>query len=412
METKNFTPQLPLFDFFQALRDWERNDLQRGALTIHEYEVLLKALDNCPFALKTSDDYYRLCKLVLFKPYHAADMIETADGNLATQSDHFFRQKFDAFWKNLNEFLNPIAVVETPRSIEATPTTNEAHPRTINAKPEQTHVENNDTVAQKPEADKIQENKGLTDFWINFDSPKSGTTPASELVANADSNSNSLTTTHSFTFLNKNKLLPLDIRRMYQLLMTLRRTSLDGEKSDFDFDTSLQRMLRQGYIFEFEYRRRARRWLGVHLLLDCEGSMVAFEHIGDLMADFIRHVGGNKSSVWYFQNCPNQFVYQDKDQRDAVVLDEWLKTLDKQSPTQILIFSDAGAARGFRNPERLANTTDFLKKIKKHRVVWLNPMQQARWQDNSAAVISQKIPMFDMSDAGFVAAMQAISGKK
>ncbi len=409
MEIKNFTSHLPLFDFFQALRDWEKSDLQRGTLTINEYEILIKALDNCPFELKTSDDYYRLCKLILFKPYHVCEIIENADGSVVESADHLFRQKFDTFWKNLNDFIQPIAAVDVVKPLDETQVPPVAQPRTIdNNAAGQENETRQDHTTGKPDVDTAKDNKGLTDFWINFDASKSGTIPASELVATTDSNSDSHTTPRSFTFLNKNKLLPLDIRRMYQLLMTLRRSSLDGEKSDLDFGASLQRMLKQGYIFEFEYRRCARRWLGVHLLLDSEGSMVAFEHIGDLMADFIHHVGGNKSSVWYFQNCPKQFIFQDKDQRDAVVFDEWLETLDKQSPTQILIFSDAGAARGFRNPERLTTTDDFLKKIKKHRVVWLNPMQQARWQDTSAASISQKIPMFDMSDAGFVAAMQAI----
>ena len=70
--------------------------------------------------------------------------------------------------------------------------------------------------------------------------------------------------------------------------------------------------------------------------------------------------------------------------------------------SQILIFSDGGAARGHFDRERLALTADFLEKLNRRvrRVAWLNPMPRTRWTATTAEAIARLVPMLEVSQHG------------
>jgi uncharacterized protein len=397
---KSFTPQLPLFDFFKSIMHWEKYELEhRSVLTAEAYELLVEGLKNCPFPLDTPDDYYRLCKFLWFKPFHADAQTLLQNGE-KTAVDATFRQKFDNFWTDLTTYVTP--KIEAIKPIVTLPTeTVESRDLADRMAQEKEKKELSPDINPKAETQQPTGNE-LTDFWVSFEkNTEGGETTIFQMP----------TPTRHFSFLEKNQFLPLDIRRLYQMLLTVRRISFDGERSDWDFEESLNSIIRQGYLTEFAYRRQPRTWLGVHLLLDYGGSMVAFDHFSDLMSTFVENIGGENSFVWYCHNTPTDCVFRDKDERDAVKVDDWLNILEKQSPAQILIFSDGGAARGYRNPDRITAANNFLDKLRKHRVAWVNPMPRDRWSGTTAEVIEQKVAMFDATDANFVAAMQAIKGK-
>lgn len=396
---EKFTPHLPLFDFFQALMQWEKSELQRSSLTMEEYEVLVEGLKNCPFPLDLPDDYYKLCRFLWFKPFHADAQMALPNGEL-TPRDAAFRRKFDGFWNDLTTHLIPVDAPKTLDNSANAPASRSMDNMSSINKDKGNGEETANNTAQT--TTRQEKNNELTDFWVSFGENTEGPLLTPIHVP---------TPTRRFSFLDRNKFLPLDIRRLYQMLLTVRRISLDGERSDWNFEESLNTIIRQGYLTEFAYRRQSRQWLGLHLVLDYGGSMAAFDHFSDLMAEFVRAVGGQNSFVWYCHNTPSEAIFTDKDTREDVVLADWLKILASQPPAQILIFSDAGAARGYRNPDRLAATDSFLDKLKKHRLAWVNPMPRARWVNTTAANIANKVPMFDATDANFVAAMQSIKGK-
>lgn len=118
-------PHLPLFDFFQVIRQWEAADLSRQALTTREYEWAVTALDNCPFELNNEKDYYRLCKLLWFKPYHA-DKIETQvttkERGTEWVVDTQFENHFKRFWISLMQSVE-IQTVEKPKDAPPSTTT-------------------------------------------------------------------------------------------------------------------------------------------------------------------------------------------------------------------------------------------------------------------------------------------------
>ena len=267
------TPQLPLFDFFQTLCAWEKQ-LNQQTLTLVEYELLAKVLDNCPFPLESKEDYYRLCKLLWFKPFHAvADDLNTEGG--------LFRQKFETFWTDLETFNN------TPTNVQA------ESEKPVETSPENKPIDNSRTLTEEQIREREEQqrklaeqkrNQGITlsdndnelsPYWADFSPAKPVNTEGGNIgnMSNAPTNDKrGLAIKQDFTFLEKHQFMPLDYRRLYQLVMSVRRVSFDGGRSGFDFEGSFKRLIQQGYLTEFVYQQRSRRWLNVHLLIEPKGS--------------------------------------------------------------------------------------------------------------------------------------------
>ncbi len=413
------TPQLPLFDFFLSLQEWEKQ-LNQQSLTLSEYEAMVYALDNCPFPLAHKDDYLRLCKFLWFKPFHDdTQMRSNTEGGT-------FDRLFEKFWENLLAYNNANVEIKPPpkpKEDEKSNTTNRTlTAEELKAREEQQKKELEEQKQQ--EAILSKNDNDLTSYWVDFSPPNTEGNSLNEDVGETlelkQNENNAHTAKQNFTFLEKHQFLPLDYRRLYQFLMSIRRIAFDGGRSDVDMDASFKQLTQQGYLIDLAYKQRARRWLGVHLLIDVGGSMAAFEHIGDTIADIIQGdaidndnavADTKKSHVWYFHNCPTDILYKNKDLYDSEIVDNWLEVLKKQAPAQIIIFSDAGAARRMRSSERINVTAEFLKKINHHRVIWINPIPQHYWTGTSASAIQRRIKMFDASDANFAVAMQSIKGK-
>ena len=81
--------------------------------------------------------------------------------------------------------------------------------------------------------------------------------------------------------------------------------------------------------------------------------------------------------------------------------------------TGILVFSDAGAARGGFSPERINLTEKFLERFKQQfrYIAWLNPMPRERWSGTTANEVMQSVPMFDLSRRGLDSAISVLRGR-
>ena len=79
----------------------------------------------------------------------------------------------------------------------------------------------------------------------------------------------------------------------------------------------------------------------------------------------------------------------------------------------MLIFSDAGAARGGYSEERYELTKKFLAQIKQRvrYIAWLNPMPRKRWANTTAADITRLVPMFEVSRRGLQDAIGVLRGR-
>ena len=100
--------------------------------------------------------------------------------------------------------------------------------------------------------------------------------------------------------------------------------------------------------------------------------------------------------LYYFHNCPEEHLYTDRLQTGSIRVDQFAL----RQKRSILIISDAGAARGSFNRDRNKTTIRFLRKLKQHRVAWINPMPRARWANTSAEMIAYYVDMFDIGEGG------------
>jgi formylglycine-generating enzyme required for sulfatase activity len=84
-----------------------------------------------------------------------------------------------------------------------------------------------------------------------------------------------------------------------------------------------------------------------------------------------------------------------------------------QVDTLVLIFSDAGAARGGLNPGRIELTDKFLLQIKPvvRQVVWLNPLPVSRWYGTTASQIAKFVSMYPFGDAEWRRMMYELRGR-
>jgi uncharacterized protein with von Willebrand factor type A (vWA) domain len=78
----------------------------------------------------------------------------------------------------------------------------------------------------------------------------------------------------------------------------------------------------------------------------------------------------------------------------------------------VLIFSDAGAARGGYSENRLELTERFLQQCQQRLcyLVWVNPVPKERWGMTTAGEIAKLIPMFECDRLGLQNAVKVLRG--
>jgi hypothetical protein len=149
------------------------------------------------------------------------------------------------------------------------------------------------------------------------------------------------------------------------------------------------------------------------LLIDQNGSMMPLHQFTREVVETALYESGlpdGHVSACYFQNVPADYVYQDIFLTQPIELEAVLATCD--SNTSVLVVSDAGAARGYRRLERIRATVRFLSRLRytTQLCAWLNPIPIDRWQGNSAEMIANLVPMFQMDNDGLSNAIDVIRG--
>ncbi len=205
---------------------------------------------------------------------------------------------------------------------------------------------------------------------------------------------------------------PVSSRFMTYTWRYLRRPLPDGPADVLDIAATVERAARQGFFIAPVYRRRERNHAHLLMFLDQNGSMMPFHRFNRDLATTAQHDSAlMRTDVFYFHNLIAQRVYADPHLTQPVELSEILGacTVD----TVILIVSDAGAARGYRNSRRIRETAVFLARLKQvaAHVAWLNPMPQARWENSSAEMIARFAPMFQMDPEGLSNVIDVLRGQ-
>lgn len=209
------------------------------------------------------------------------------------------------------------------------------------------------------------------------------------------------------------KHLPITRRQMKQGWRHLRQHSREGPPSELDLEATVQQVSQQGSLLcPVLVPPRVNR-VELLLLIDREGSMVPFHHLAQALVE-TAHRGGRFSrvSVYYFHNCPDDYLHQDPYQVNAMPIDECLAQLS-ETRTVCIIFSDGGAARGRSSARRRRMTKYFLRELAAsvRNIAWLNPFPKERWGHTTAYDIAELVPMFELTHQDFYRAVDALRGR-
>ncbi len=201
-------------------------------------------------------------------------------------------------------------------------------------------------------------------------------------------------------FINKNyflnyKHLPVSPRFLEQTFRSLRYSTKGKGKKNIDLESSIQQIAKQGYFTNWQYKEDDSFITKWTLFIDHDGSMIAFD---DLIKVVINAAFNgsmiNEGEVYYYKNYPANYLYSNEQHTRSVPFSDFANGNRKN----ILIISDAGAARGWFSQERVLRTFTMLYKLRYHRIAWLNPMPKQRWRNSSAEKIAQLVNMFELGN--------------
>ena len=213
-------------------------------------------------------------------------------------------------------------------------------------------------------------------------------------------------------FTETSEYFPITRRQMQQSWRSLRQPVREGPPTELDVTATINQVGRRGILLHPILRPRRTNRHQLLLLIDQDGSMVPFHALSARLSQTAIY-GGRlaNTDVYYFHNAPLNHLYKDPYRQTAQPIESVLASV-RSEYTGVLIFSDAGAARGALNPQRLVLTLRFLDQLRRHLryVAWLNPMPRNRWV-GTAREIAKHVPMFELSRQGLNQSIEVLRGK-
>lgn len=214
-------------------------------------------------------------------------------------------------------------------------------------------------------------------------------------------------------FLLTSEYFPVNARQMKQIWRYLRRPVRQGSQTELDVEATVNQIGHQGLLLEPVLRPIRVNRAEMLLLIDQDGSMVPFGALSLRVAETaIRGGRLGKAGIYYFHNCPLDYLYHDPNLLEAELVSD-VVTHVCSDRTAVLILSDAGAARGGYSEERYELTKEFLAQLKQRvrYIAWLNPMPRSRWNKTTAGEIASLVPMFEVSRRGLQDAIGVLRGR-
>jgi uncharacterized protein len=221
-------------------------------------------------------------------------------------------------------------------------------------------------------------------------------------------------------FLFSAHYLPINQRKTQQNLRVFPRFRFAHNSQQTDIEATIKKTIEKGQFTEGVFQKAKNNTAQLLLLIDHEGSMIAFH----VMADFLKtqiekalnnnNGAKNKNTVnaFYFYNLPRKRLFKNTAHTKGESKEKLFNSL-KGKDISVLIFSDAGAARGRYSQKRVNETQEFLSELYKctHKIAWLNPMPQKRWKDTSAEDIALHVAMYEADENGIKNAILQLKGR-
>lgn len=400
--------KLPLQDLFNKLRE------SGFVLGVDDYELLLQALmSGFGISQKTPlDSLARVCKLLWVK----------SPQDMATFDHHFDLMMSQDIFRKTVIFDEPIAekpAEQAPSSSLSSSSSSSPEYREPQFPEPQATNTDLDALNPSPEDDLSQdrdlEEDIIPDSTLNInDEVQVAKTKQSQITyweANYDQGSHDQSKEID-NYLLYSDYLPITAREMKQNWRYLRRLRREGAATELDVQATVKQVAQQGFFFSPVLVPQRINRVELIFLLDIDGSMVPFHSLGERLKETaIRGGRLGRSHVYYFHNCPVDYLYSDPEQREAEQLEDLLLQLS-HSHSCLLIFSDAGAARGGYSKNRLEQTEWMLQQFQQQLryLAWLNPVPSSRWRNTTAEEIAKRVPMFQCNRSGLQNAIKILKG--
>jgi uncharacterized protein with von Willebrand factor type A (vWA) domain len=205
--------------------------------------------------------------------------------------------------------------------------------------------------------------------------------------------------------------LPVTRRQMSRAWRFYRRMGRRGVPVEVDAEATIRRIYRDGVLAAPVLVPRRTNQARALILEDTGGSMVPFRYVSEELVHAARHAGLARVDVFYFHDVAVDVVFRDPALRAPVTVED---AVGRFADAGVLIYSDAGAARGGRDAERVRRTVAMLGVLSRAtpNVAWLNPVPEARWRGTTAEEISKlsSVEMFPLDRTGLQKAVDHMRG--
>lgn len=205
---------------------------------------------------------------------------------------------------------------------------------------------------------------------------------------------------------------PVTKRQMKQCWRHLRRIVRTGIPTELDVEATVAKIGSEGILLQPVLAPSPTNKTDLVLLIDQEGSMVPFHDLSRQLVETAQRGGRLRTTnVFYFHNCPDNYLYRSPTMLDAKLVSELLEEIGERAA--VLIVSDAGAARGNFDQERVDNTKTWIEQLQQsvRYFAWLNPMPNDCWCRTTAEEIARFVPMFEMNPQGMNTAISVLRGR-
>ena len=136
------------------------------------------------------------------------------------------------------------------------------------------------------------------------------------------------------------------------------------------------------------------------LLVDREGSMEPFNYFVNALIETFQELGClDSGNIYYFDNTPCRYLFTKSGLTKPIHIDQALDNI--KNIQDLVIISDAGAARRNYYRKRLLDTILFLDSVSKaYKCHWLNPVPEFQWKYSTAEDIAKHVNMISLDVEG------------
>lgn len=397
---------LPVYNFFNLLQ--KHSEFELG---VDDYVTLIEILRK-EESFPAPKRIFKICKLLWLKPNQSEKIFE----KLFLHSLKYLEEELETETKrlqsiierendNYSEFTSSNATLESESDSKDDDDDSDEIDVMELAKEIQDYSDEEDfeTVDSKP-----QRNISNPSLYINFQKS------SGEIL---EGNSQAYKT--DFQLIQN--YIPYQRRVIQQNWRVIQNKKKYRLTEQIDIDKCINHLAKNGQLLNPIYYKEVENQGNLIVLIDHRGSMTAFEHLAQAIAETAKSGANLEANIYYFRNAPKKqdltdsesvdyILYLDQIQSIYTFLDDILR---KSKELSILIISDAGAASKNFNYSRIEATHAWLTKLYEHtlKIAWLNPMPIDRWDYSSSLIIKELVPMYEANPQGLKMAIKILQGK-